>query len=110
MEWGILVQRAMNARFIIIRGIPAEDPARCAWPDQRGAGACAAPRQPELKAAPSGTTHRFVTNDMRRTAADLNPPADYAQRPRRPAEPAQAKEKPAQGALVLFHRRNRTRP
>src|SRR5262249_57087310 len=27
MEWGILVQRAMNARFIIIRGIPTQDPA-----------------------------------------------------------------------------------
>ena len=28
MEWGILVQRAMNARFIIIRGIPTQDPAQ----------------------------------------------------------------------------------
>src|SRR5215467_197724 len=28
MEWGILVQRAMNARFIIISGIPAQDPAQ----------------------------------------------------------------------------------
>jgi len=28
VEWGILVQRAMNARFIIICGIPAEDPAQ----------------------------------------------------------------------------------
>jgi len=27
MEWGILIQRAMNARFIIIRGIPTQDPA-----------------------------------------------------------------------------------
>src|SRR6266478_5201332 len=25
VEWGILVQRAMNARFIIIRGIPTQD-------------------------------------------------------------------------------------
>src|SRR5215468_1076169 len=32
MEWGILVQRAMNARFIIIRSIPAEDPAQVRLP------------------------------------------------------------------------------
>ena len=32
MEWGILVQRAMNARFIIIRGIPAQDPAQVRLP------------------------------------------------------------------------------
>jgi hypothetical protein len=28
MEWDILVQRAMNARFIVIRGIPTQDPAQ----------------------------------------------------------------------------------
>ena len=28
VKWGILVQRAMNARFIIIRGIPTQDPAQ----------------------------------------------------------------------------------
>jgi hypothetical protein len=32
MEWGILVQRAMNARFIIIRGIPTQDPAQVRLP------------------------------------------------------------------------------
>ena len=32
MEWGILVQRAMNPRFIIIRGIPTEDPAQVRLP------------------------------------------------------------------------------
>src|SRR5262245_47377702 len=33
MEWGILVQRAMNARFIIVRGIPAQDPAQVRLPE-----------------------------------------------------------------------------
>ena len=33
MEWGILVQRAMNARFIIISGIPAQDPAQMRLPE-----------------------------------------------------------------------------
>jgi len=33
MEWGILVQRAMNARFIIIRGIPTQDPAQVRPPN-----------------------------------------------------------------------------
>src|SRR6266480_7900519 len=28
MAWGILIQRAMNARFVIIRGILAQDPAQ----------------------------------------------------------------------------------
>src|SRR5262245_51038524 len=32
VEWGILVQRAMNARFIIIRGIPTQDPAQVRLP------------------------------------------------------------------------------
>src|SRR5215469_9905875 len=32
VEWGILVQRAMNARFIIIRGIPTQDPAQVRFP------------------------------------------------------------------------------
>src|SRR5262245_30189812 len=32
MEGGILVQRAMNARFIIIRGIPTQDPAQMRLP------------------------------------------------------------------------------
>src|SRR5262249_9396216 len=32
MEWGILVQRAMNPRFIIIRGIPVQDPAQVRLP------------------------------------------------------------------------------
>src|SRR5262249_25018460 len=32
MEWGILVQRAMNARFVIIRGILAQDPAQVRLP------------------------------------------------------------------------------
>src|SRR5204862_4147887 len=32
MEWGILVQRAVNARFIIIRGIPTQDPAQVRLP------------------------------------------------------------------------------
>ena len=32
VEWGILVQRAMNARFIIIRGIPTQDPAQMRLP------------------------------------------------------------------------------
>src|SRR6266481_9813635 len=33
MEWGILVQRAMNARFIIISGILAQDPAQVRLPE-----------------------------------------------------------------------------
>src|SRR5215475_2061681 len=33
MEWGILVQRAMNARFIIIRSIPTQDPAQVRLPE-----------------------------------------------------------------------------
>src|SRR5262245_54352479 len=33
VEWGILVQRAMNARFIIIRGIPTQDPAQVRLPE-----------------------------------------------------------------------------
>src|SRR5438067_11779759 len=33
MEWGILVQRAVNARFIIIRGIPTQDPAQMRLPE-----------------------------------------------------------------------------
>src|SRR5262249_5214552 len=33
MEWGILVQRAMNPRFIIIRGILAQDPAQVRLPE-----------------------------------------------------------------------------
>src|SRR6516164_877698 len=32
VEWGIFVQRAMNARFIIIRGILAQDPAQVRLP------------------------------------------------------------------------------
>src|SRR5258708_12535107 len=32
VEWGILVQRAMNPRFIIIRGIPTQDPAQVRLP------------------------------------------------------------------------------
>src|SRR5215510_16216642 len=32
MEWGILVQRAMNARFIIMRAITAHDPAQVRLP------------------------------------------------------------------------------
>jgi len=32
MEWGILVQRAMNARPIIIRGIPTQDLAQVRLP------------------------------------------------------------------------------
>src|SRR5262249_10002660 len=32
VEWSILVQRAMNARFIIIRGIPTQDPAQVRLP------------------------------------------------------------------------------
>jgi hypothetical protein len=32
MEWGILVQRAMNPRFIIIRRIPTQDPAQMRLP------------------------------------------------------------------------------
>ena len=32
MKWGILVQQAMNARFIIIRGIPTQDPAQVRLP------------------------------------------------------------------------------
>src|SRR5262245_2589935 len=32
MEWGVLVQRAMNARFIIIRGIPTQNPAQVRFP------------------------------------------------------------------------------
>src|SRR5262245_30277509 len=32
MEWGILVQRAMNARFIIVRGISTQDPAQVRLP------------------------------------------------------------------------------
>src|SRR5262245_46562008 len=32
MESGVLVQRAMNARFIIIRGIPTQDPAQVRLP------------------------------------------------------------------------------
>src|SRR5215467_18128 len=31
-KWGILVQRAMNPRFIIIRGIPTQDPAQVRFP------------------------------------------------------------------------------
>src|SRR5207248_1627306 len=33
MKWGILVQRAMNARFIIVRGIAAQDPAQVRLPE-----------------------------------------------------------------------------
>src|SRR6266516_8147069 len=33
MEWGILVQRAMDARFIIISGILAQDPAQVRLPE-----------------------------------------------------------------------------
>ena len=33
MEWGILIQRAMNARFVIIRGILAQDPAQVRLPE-----------------------------------------------------------------------------
>jgi hypothetical protein len=33
VEWGILVQRAMNARFIIIRGIPTQDPPQVRLPE-----------------------------------------------------------------------------
>src|SRR5438128_12492582 len=33
MEWGILLQRAMNARFIIIRGILTQDPAQVRLPE-----------------------------------------------------------------------------
>src|SRR4029077_9356238 len=33
MEWGILVQRAMNPRFIIIRGIPTQDPSQVRLPE-----------------------------------------------------------------------------
>src|SRR5437763_2808898 len=33
MKWGILVQQAMNARFIIIRGILAQDPAQVRLPE-----------------------------------------------------------------------------
>jgi hypothetical protein len=32
VEWGILIQRAMNARFIIIRGILTQDPAQVRLP------------------------------------------------------------------------------
>src|SRR5262249_9172767 len=32
MEWDILVQRPMNPRFIIIRGIPPQDPAQVRLP------------------------------------------------------------------------------
>ena len=32
MEWGIFVQRAMNAQLIIIAGILAEDPAQVRLP------------------------------------------------------------------------------
>src|SRR5215831_19476704 len=32
VEWGILVQRAMNPRFIVIRGIPTQDPAQVRLP------------------------------------------------------------------------------
>src|SRR5262245_40991082 len=32
MEGGILVQRAMNARFVIVRGIPTQDPAQVRLP------------------------------------------------------------------------------
>src|SRR5262245_40519862 len=32
MEWGILVRRAVNPRFIIIRGILAQDPAQLRLP------------------------------------------------------------------------------
>src|SRR5215472_3654633 len=32
VEWGILVQRAMNARFIVIRGIPTQNPAQVRFP------------------------------------------------------------------------------
>src|SRR5262245_53660705 len=32
MEWGILVERAMNARYIIIRGIPTQNPAQVRLP------------------------------------------------------------------------------
>src|SRR5262245_11248567 len=32
VEWGILVQRPMNPRFIIIRGIPTQDPAQVRLP------------------------------------------------------------------------------
>src|SRR5262245_47937484 len=33
MEWGILVQRSMNARFIVIGGILAQDPAQVRLPE-----------------------------------------------------------------------------
>ena len=33
VEWGILVQRAMNARCIIIRGIPTQDAAQVRLPE-----------------------------------------------------------------------------
>src|SRR5437660_2139923 len=33
VEWGILVQRAVNPRFIIIRGIPTQDPAQVRLPE-----------------------------------------------------------------------------
>src|SRR5260370_27627001 len=33
VEWGILVQRAMNPRFIIIRGIPTQNPAQVRLPE-----------------------------------------------------------------------------
>ena len=34
MEWGILVQRAMNARFIIVGGILVQDPAQVRLPEK----------------------------------------------------------------------------
>ena len=33
MEWGILVQRSMNARFIVVGGIFAQDPAQVRLPE-----------------------------------------------------------------------------
>ena len=41
MERGILVQRAMNARFIIICGIPTQDPAQVRLPEYDQAGRAA---------------------------------------------------------------------
>jgi hypothetical protein len=71
MEWGILVQRAMNARFIIISGILAQDPAQVRLPDQRRAGPVSVPT-PMSRRSCARTEEQPVTEKILITPTDLS--------------------------------------